>query len=65
MIICKYAIAVMWLILTVSACLVVTRQMMGFAHQSVKQNGMQKKPHSPNQIRPPPLLAIVFENLLQ
>jgi hypothetical protein len=54
MIICKYAVEVVWLILAVSACWVAGEQTGGFLHKPIMQDGFKKETHSPAQIRPPP-----------
>jgi len=54
MIICKYAIEVMWLILAVLVCWISDDRAGGFTDQPEGQDAFLKRPHSPALIRPPP-----------
>jgi len=54
MIICKYAIAIMWLILVVSVSGIVAEPTGGFTRRPAEQYGLNDQLSSPDLIRPPP-----------
>ncbi|MCK4787479.1 MAG: hypothetical protein KAV87_27220 [Desulfobacteraceae bacterium] len=54
MIICKYAIEVMWLVLAVLVCWISDDRARHFTDQPERQDAFLKRPHSPALIRPPP-----------
>jgi len=53
----KYQFEVMWLVLAVLGCWAASGNVIGLPHQPRRQDGFQKKTHSPIQIRPPPLFG--------
>ncbi len=54
MIICKYAIEVLWLVLAVSTCWINEVLVSRFGMRPNGQEDSEVKPQSPAQIRPPP-----------
>jgi len=54
MIVCKYAIVVMWLILVVSASGIVTEPTGGIARWPAEQYSLHNQLSAPALIRPPP-----------
>jgi hypothetical protein len=53
----KYQFEVMWLVLAVLGCWAASGNVIELPHQPRRQDGFQKKTHSPIQIRPPPLFG--------
>jgi len=53
-----YIIEVMWLMLAVLDSWAYATKLSVLTQQLIGQESLQKKPPSPNQIRPPPLFAL-------
>jgi hypothetical protein len=53
----KFQFEVMWLMLAVLGCWATFKNKRELARKLIRRESLQKKPPSPNQIRPPPLLT--------
>ena len=56
----KFQIEVMWLFLAVPFYKTTTQEKNGFEQETIVLDGPLKRPNSPIQIRPPPLIATGF-----